>query len=67
MIGRVFWLQVIDNDFWKAEALKKWSRTQDLPASRGTIMDRDGDILAMDAPAYTVIVNPAVIQANGGE
>lgn len=67
LIGRVFWLQVIDNDFWKEQALAKWSRTQDLPASRGTIMDRDGDILAMDAPAFTVIVNPAVIQANGLE
>ncbi|MGC6587388.1 penicillin-binding transpeptidase domain-containing protein [Paenibacillus sp. Dod16] len=67
LIGRVFWLQVIDNDFWKAEALKKWSRTQPLPSSRGTIMDRNGNILAMDAPAFTVIVNPAVIQANGME
>lgn len=67
LIGRVFWLQVIDNDFWKAEAMKRWSRSQDLPASRGTIMDRDGDILAMDAPAYTVVVNPKVIQANGLE
>lgn len=67
LIGRVFWLQVIDNDFWKEQALSKWSRKQDLPATRGTIMDRDGDILAMDAPAFTVIVNPAVIQANGME
>lgn len=65
LVGRVFYLQVIDNDFWREQALAKWSRTQDLPASRGTIMDRDGDILAMDAPAFTVILNPAVIQANG--
>lgn len=65
LVGRVFYLQVIDNDFWREQALAKWSRTQDLPASRGTILDRDGDILAMDAPAFTVILNPAVIQANG--
>jgi len=65
LVGRVFYLQVIDNDFWKEEAMSRWSRKQDLPASRGTIMDRDGDILAMDAPAFTVILNPAVIQANG--
>lgn len=67
LIGRVFWLQVIDNDFWKEQAVSKWSRKQDLPATRGTIMDRDGDILAMDAPAFTVVLNPAVIQANGLE
>ncbi|MEX3616592.1 penicillin-binding transpeptidase domain-containing protein [Paenibacillus glucanolyticus] len=67
LIGRVFWLQVIDNDFWKEQAVSKWSRKQDLPATRGTIMDRDGDIMAMDAPAFTVVLNPAVIQANGLE
>lgn len=67
LIGRVFWLQVVDNDFWKEEALKKWSRSQPLPSSRGTITDRNGNILAMDAPAFTVILNPKVIQANGME
>lgn len=67
LIGRVFWLQVIDNDFWKEQAVSKWSRKQDLPATRGTIMDRDGDIMAMDAPAFTVVLNLAVIQANGLE
>lgn len=67
LIGRIFWLQVINNDFWQEKAMKKWNREQPLPASRGTIMDRDGDILAMDAPAYTVVVNPQVIQANDME
>lgn len=64
LIGRIFWLQVIDNDFWQEKALANWDREETLVASRGTIMDRDGDILAMDAPAYTVAVNPKVIQAN---
>lgn len=67
LIGRVFWLQVIDNDFWQEKALSIWNRQETLTASRGTIMDRDGDILAMDAPAYTVTVNPKVIHANGLE
>lgn len=67
LIGRVFYLQVIDNDFWREKALNYWSRQQPLPANRGTILDRDGDILAMDAPAYTVVVNPKVIQTNGLE
>ncbi|MGG1877738.1 penicillin-binding transpeptidase domain-containing protein [Paenibacillus cisolokensis] len=67
LIGRVFYLQVIDNDFWREKALTYWSRQQPLPANRGTIMDRDGDVLSMDAPAYTVVVNPKVIQTNGLE
>lgn len=65
LIGRIFWLQVIDNDFWAEQASKKWNRQETLTASRGTITDRDGDILAMDAPAYTVTINPKVIHANG--
>ncbi|NMO94783.1 penicillin-binding protein [Paenibacillus lemnae] len=64
LIGRIFWLQVVDNDVWRERAMKNWDREQKLTASRGTIADRDGDILAMDAPAYTVVVNPKVIQAN---
>lgn len=67
LIGRIFWLQVIDNDFWQEQASKKWNRQETLTASRGTITDRDGDILAMDAPAYTVTLNPKVINANGLE
>lgn len=65
LIGRVFYLQVLNNDFWQEQALALWDRKKPIPASRGTIMDRDGDILAMDAPAYTVVVNPRLIQANG--
>lgn len=64
LIGRIFWLQVIDNDFWQQQALKNFDRKETIVATRGTIMDRDGDVLAMDAPAYTVAVNPKVIQAN---
>ncbi|QCT02233.1 Peptidoglycan glycosyltransferase [Paenibacillus algicola] len=65
LIVRVFWLQVVDTDSWRERAMQNWEREQTLTASRGTISDRDGDILAMDAPAYTVVVNPRVIQANG--
>ncbi|WP_106768313.1 penicillin-binding transpeptidase domain-containing protein [Paenibacillus faecalis] len=67
LIGRIFWLQVIDNDFWKEKALDNFGRQETITASRGTISDRDGDVLAMDAPAYTIAVNPRVIQANGLE
>lgn len=64
LIGRIFWLQVIDNEFWQEKAMANWDREETLVASRGMITDRDGDVLAMDAPAYTVAINPRVIQAN---
>ncbi|MEF2964676.1 penicillin-binding transpeptidase domain-containing protein [Paenibacillus sp. M1] len=61
LMGRVFWLQVVEADFWQAHAEELWSKKKVLPATRGTITDRNGDILAVDAPAYTVAVNPLLI------
>ncbi|RRJ66667.1 PASTA domain-containing protein [Paenibacillus oralis] len=67
LIGRVFWLQIVQEDFWQAHAEELWSTKKDLPAARGTITDRKGDVLAMDAPAYTVAINPEIIHASGLE
>lgn len=61
LMGRVFWLQVVQADFWQEHAEKLWSTKKTLPATRGTITDRNGDVLAVDAPAYTVAVNPEII------
>ncbi|UMV46940.1 PASTA domain-containing protein [Paenibacillus macerans] len=67
LIGRVFWLQIVQGEFWQAHAEKLWSTKKVLPANRGTITDRKGDVLAVDAPAYTVAVSPEIIHANGLE
>ncbi|MCM3698499.1 penicillin-binding transpeptidase domain-containing protein [Paenibacillus macerans] len=67
LIGRVFWLQIVQEDFWQKRAEALWSTKKDLPATRGTITDRKGDVLAMDAPAYTVVVNPRIIHDKGLE
>ena len=32
LIGRIFYLQVIDNDFWQQKALANWDREQVLTA-----------------------------------
>lgn len=61
LMGRVFWLQVVQADFWQEHAEKLWSAKKILPATRGIITDRNGDLLALDAPAYTVAVNPEII------
>lgn len=65
LMGRVFWLQVVQADFWQNHAEELWSKKKILPATRGTITDRNGDVLAIDAPAYTVAVNPQVINKLG--
>ncbi|WMT42937.1 penicillin-binding transpeptidase domain-containing protein [Paenibacillus sp. D2_2] len=65
LLVRVFWVQVMETDFWQAYAEKQWSRRQILYATRGTITDRNGEVLAMMAPAYTVSVNPKLINSLG--
>ncbi|WP_246188063.1 penicillin-binding transpeptidase domain-containing protein [Paenibacillus tengchongensis] len=65
MIGRVFWIQVLDRDFWQAYAAEKRAHTSVIKAERGTIEDRNGKVLASDVPAYTVVVNPEVIAERG--
>ncbi|RCX22821.1 penicillin-binding protein 2B [Fontibacillus phaseoli] len=61
LMGRVFWLQVVEADFWQGHAEELWSKKKILPATRGMITDRNGDVLAVDAPAYTVAINPKLI------
>ncbi|MUG45011.1 penicillin-binding transpeptidase domain-containing protein [Paenibacillus woosongensis] len=65
LMGKVFWIQVVEADFWQDYAEKVWSKKKTIPASRGKIIDRNGDILAVDAPAYTVAINPKLIHEAG--
>lgn len=67
LIGKVFWIQVVDANTWKEHALTLIDRTKTISAKRGTITDRNGDVLATDAPAYTVAVNPELINEKGIE
>ncbi|WP_313639315.1 penicillin-binding transpeptidase domain-containing protein [Paenibacillus sp.] len=65
LIARVFWIQVIQGSEWQEKAATLWAHTSTIKAERGTISDRNGSVLASDVPAYTVVVNPAVIAEKG--
>ncbi|WP_430108140.1 hypothetical protein [Paenibacillus sp. B1-33] len=62
IILRLFWYQVINQPFWMEQARDTWALKKELIPVRGTIYDKNGDVLAMDAPAYTVAVSPRMIQ-----
>ncbi|QYR20091.1 PASTA domain-containing protein [Paenibacillus sp. sptzw28] len=61
LVGRIYWVQVVKADFWSEKAREIWSKSETLIPVRGTITDREGNVLAMDVAAYTVAVNPKVI------
>ncbi|WP_284239004.1 penicillin-binding transpeptidase domain-containing protein [Paenibacillus glycanilyticus] len=61
LIGRIYWVQVVKGDFWYDKAKSRWAAEEKLVAKRGSITDRDGNMLAMDSIAYDVTVNPFMI------
>ncbi|NBD22803.1 penicillin-binding transpeptidase domain-containing protein [Paenibacillus glycinis] len=61
LVGRIYWVQVVKADFWTEKAKEVWSRSEKLVPARGTITDRNGNVLAMDVTAYTVALNPSII------
>ncbi|ANF97694.1 penicillin-binding transpeptidase domain-containing protein [Paenibacillus bovis] len=65
LVIRVFWIQVVQGSDWHKYAEKQWTSQNTISAVRGTITDRNGNKLAMDAPAYNVGLNPKVIAELG--
>lgn len=62
LLLKVFWIQVVSGEYWHNQVVAQIERDQVIQPKRGTIMDRKGNVLATDAPAYTVVVNPSIIQ-----
>src|SRR5690606_38203288 len=48
----------MNNDFLQAEGGKRYERTLVLPASRGRVLDRNGEFLATSIPAKAVWASP---------
>jgi penicillin-binding protein 2B len=61
LVGRIYYVQVVQGAEWYELAKARWSANEVLPAKRGTIMDRNGNVLAMDTVAYNMAVNPKLI------
>jgi len=57
-LARAFWLQAVNGDAYAAMAVQQHRETVVVPAGRGTIVDRDGEPLAIGKPTTTVYANP---------
>jgi cell division protein FtsI (penicillin-binding protein 3) len=58
LIGKAFHLQVIDNDFLQAKGDSRYRRDMEVPASRGKITDRNGELLAGSTQAKSIWAIP---------
>jgi cell division protein FtsI (penicillin-binding protein 3) len=60
-LARAFWLQAVKGAEYAAMAVQQHRETVVVPAGRGTIVDRNGDPLAIAERAITVYANPQQI------
>lgn len=58
---RLFYIQVI-SDKWKSNAINVSEAKLTIHPSRGLIFDRNGDLLALNKPAYKLYVTPRQIK-----
>lgn len=54
LVGRAFYLQLINEDFLQARGDVRYRRVLEIPASRGKILDRHGDMMAQSTPMLAV-------------
>lgn len=61
IVARAFYVQVIWSDFLSTEGNKRQVRNIEIPAPRGQILDRNGDLLALSTPVASVWVDPKIL------
>jgi len=67
LIVRVGYLQIFQGPELKKEALEQQTKDSIITPKRGTIYDRNGNVLAVSASVETVYVHPAQIKEDKGE
>lgn len=59
--GRLFHLTVVDKAFLQNQGEMRAVRTESIPATRGMILDRRGEPLAVSTPTWTIVANPKAL------
>jgi cell division protein FtsI (penicillin-binding protein 3) len=58
LAGRALWLQGISTEFLQKQGASRYARTLELPATRGKITDRNGQVLASSVPVRAIWAIP---------
>ena len=64
LAGRALWLQVLNNDFLQRKGESRYSRVMEIGASRGMIVDRNNEPLAISTPVESVAATPGDVEAD---
>ncbi|WP_338845388.1 penicillin-binding protein 2 [Massilia sp. W12] len=65
LIGRALWLQGISTAFLQKKGELRYAHTLELPATRGRITDRNGEVLASSLPVKGIWAVPEDVLAAG--
>ncbi|GBD00018.1 Peptidoglycan D,D-transpeptidase MrdA [bacterium HR17] len=63
--GRLGWLQIGQGEQWDEKARSRYLRAIVTKAPRGTILDRNGKVLATNEPSFSIALLPAEFSADG--
>ncbi len=64
LLGRAAYIQLIGPEFFRKQGEKRYAHTLEVPASRGRIVDRGGQLLATSVPVPSVWAIPKEFQAS---
>ncbi|MFH4113891.1 penicillin-binding protein 2, partial [Acinetobacter baumannii] len=54
---RLYYLQIVQGDYWAGRAENQRIRLIPIPAPRGAIFDRNGKLLVDSRPTYNVVMS----------
>lgn len=62
LLGRAGYLQGVNDDFLQAKGESRYARAIEVPATRGRVTDRHGDMLAVSTPVRSIWAIPSDAQ-----
>ncbi|HEY8250729.1 MAG TPA: penicillin-binding protein 2 [Burkholderiales bacterium] len=67
LAARATYLQAVRTDFLQEKGDARYSRVLEIPATRGRILDRNGEALAVSTPVKSVWAIPGDVDAGGSD
>jgi cell division protein FtsI (penicillin-binding protein 3) len=63
LAGRAVYLQAVNTDFLQMKGESRFSRVLEVPATRGRILDRNGEAVAISTPVKSIWTIPEDVKA----
>lgn len=64
LLGRIFWIQTVDFNRYLSKVIDQMTTQSRVAAERGTIYDRNGNVLATNITTYRIFISPSSILTN---